>query len=184
MARKLFFSDLRISLLLVFFATLAVMTVFEVSKQILVPGITVWGSHIITILFTSCLAIIISYFTLQSIRETGEKAAKELELRTSAEKELQAAIQQLTAQDGKLRSQYDELERSHRALSESEARYHNVIEDQTEFISRFLPDGTHIFVNDAYCRYFSKSREEIIGHRFLPVIHPDDREPVPGTSHP
>jgi PAS domain S-box-containing protein len=64
------------------------------------------------------------------------------------------------------------------ALVESEKRYHNVVEDQTEFICRFLPDCTHIFVNDAYCRYFNMKREEIIGHRFRPVIHPEDREPV------
>ena len=61
------------------------------------------------------------------------------------------------------------------ALRESEERYHNVVEDQTEFICRFLPDGTHIFVNDAYCRYFNKKREDIVGHRFRPEIHPDDR---------
>ncbi len=64
------------------------------------------------------------------------------------------------------------------ALRGSEERYHNIIEDQTEFICRFTPDGTHIFVNDAYCRYFDKKREEILGHHFKPVIHPEDREIV------
>ena len=64
------------------------------------------------------------------------------------------------------------------ALKKSEERYHNVIEDQNEFICRFLPDGTHIFVNDAYCRYFNRKREDILGHRFRPVLHPEDREIV------
>ena len=63
-------------------------------------------------------------------------------------------------------------------LRESEERYRNVIEDQTEFICRFLPDGTHIFVNDAYCRYFKKKRKEVVGHRFKPRLHPEDREIV------
>ncbi|RQD77951.1 MAG: PAS domain S-box protein, partial [Desulfonatronospira sp. MSAO_Bac3] len=49
---------------------------------------------------------------------------------------------------------------------------------QTEFICRFLPDGTHLFVNEAYCRRFNKTEEELIGTRFKPVIHPDDREKV------
>jgi PAS domain S-box-containing protein len=62
------------------------------------------------------------------------------------------------------------------ALMASEERYRNIIEDQTEFICRFLPDGTHMFVNGAYCRYFGKTREEITGSRFTPVIHPEDRE--------
>jgi len=71
-----------------------------------------------------------------------------------------------------------ERKRAEAALKESEERYRNVVEDQTEFICRFLPDGTHVFVNDAYCRYFNKKREELIGHRFRPRLHPDDRENV------
>ena len=63
-------------------------------------------------------------------------------------------------------------------LRESEERYRHVVEDQTEFICRFLPDGTHIFVNEAYCRYFGTTRDEITGTRFQPAIHPEDREPV------
>ncbi len=64
------------------------------------------------------------------------------------------------------------------ALRESETRYKNIVEDQTEFISRFLPDGTHVFVNDAYCRYFKKTREEIMGHLFVPDIPQEDRKIV------
>lgn len=64
------------------------------------------------------------------------------------------------------------------ALRESEERYRNVVEDQNEFICRFTPDGTHVFVNEAYCRYFGLAREKIMGSRFRPVIHPDDRESV------
>jgi len=68
--------------------------------------------------------------------------------------------------------------RSVQALHESEERYRNVVEDQTEFISRFLPDGTHVFVNEAYCRYYGMKREEIIGHRFAPEIPPEDRKRI------
>jgi len=60
------------------------------------------------------------------------------------------------------------------ALNESEERYRNIVETQTEFITRFLPDGTHIFVNEAYCRYFGKMREEIIGSKFRPKIPPEE----------
>jgi PAS domain S-box-containing protein len=65
--------------------------------------------------------------------------------------------------------------RAERALAESELRYRHVVEDQTEFICRFLPDGTHIFVNEAYCHYFGLKKEEIIGTRFRPTVHPDDK---------
>ena len=61
------------------------------------------------------------------------------------------------------------------ALKESETRYRNVVEDQTELISRFLPDGTHIFVNDAYCRYFGIKKEDLIGRRFMPDMPDKDK---------
>ncbi len=64
------------------------------------------------------------------------------------------------------------------ALRESEDRYKNVVETQSEFICRFLPDGTFLFVNDAYCRRFKKSAEELIGTRFKPLIHRDDQDKV------
>jgi PAS domain S-box-containing protein len=71
-----------------------------------------------------------------------------------------------------------ERRRADDAIRESEQRYRNVVEDQTEFISRFLPDGTHVFVNEAYCRYFGLKRDEMLGHRFRPQIPAEDRERV------
>ena len=64
------------------------------------------------------------------------------------------------------------------ALKEREERYRNVVNTQKEFICRFRPDGTHIFVNEAYCRYFGMKCDEILGHRFRPDIPKDDREKV------
>ncbi|HMB03146.1 MAG TPA: histidine kinase N-terminal 7TM domain-containing protein, partial [Isosphaeraceae bacterium] len=60
------------------------------------------------------------------------------------------------------------------ALRASEERYRTVVEDQTEVVSRFRPDGTFTFVNDVYCRFFGKPRDELVGHRWHPVVHPDD----------
>jgi PAS domain S-box-containing protein len=67
------------------------------------------------------------------------------------------------------------------ALRESEERYRNMVEDQTEFVCRFAPDGTHVFANDAYCRYFGKTRDEIIGKKFSPEIPTDDIDSI--TKH-
>jgi two-component system NtrC family sensor kinase len=58
-------------------------------------------------------------------------------------------------------------------LKASEALYRAVVEDQTEFICRFQSDGTLTFVNQACCRYFGKTREELIGRSFLSLI-PED----------
>ena len=64
--------------------------------------------------------------------------------------------------------------RSREALERSEALYRAVVEVQTEMISRFLPDGTHIFANEAYLRFFGKSRGDLIGKRFIPPIPDPD----------
>ena len=66
--------------------------------------------------------------------------------------------------------------RAERALQESEARYRAIVEDQTELICRFLPDGKLTFVNDAYCKYFGKKRKDLIGHTFMPLIPEEDHE--------
>jgi PAS domain S-box-containing protein len=71
-----------------------------------------------------------------------------------------------------------ERRRAEDALRESEARYRAVVEDQTELICRFLQDGTLTFVNEAYCRYFGKKREELIGSSVMPLIPEEDRKLV------
>lgn len=57
---------------------------------------------------------------------------------------------------------------------EREQRYRAVLEDQTELIARYRPDGTMIYANEVYCRFFGKSEKWIVGHSWQPVAHPDD----------
>ncbi len=61
-------------------------------------------------------------------------------------------------------------------LAQSEARYRAIVETQTELVCRYLPDGTLTFVNDAYCNYFGKKREELLGCNFLELIPVAQRE--------
>jgi PAS domain S-box-containing protein len=70
-----------------------------------------------------------------------------------------------------LRNEITERERAEEALQVSEARYRAIVQDQTEFICRFLPDRTLTFVNEACCRFLGKESEDLIGHsliRFVP----------------
>lgn len=67
---------------------------------------------------------------------------------------------------------------SEEALQFSEARYRAIVEDQTELICRFLPDGALTFVNETYCRYFNTSRDRILGRNFKQYYHYDDLEYV------
>jgi PAS domain S-box-containing protein len=60
---------------------------------------------------------------------------------------------------------------SEQALKESEARYRAIVEDyQTELICRFTLDGQLTFVNEVYCRYFGKAREELLGVNLLSFL--------------
>jgi PAS domain S-box-containing protein len=71
-----------------------------------------------------------------------------------------------------------ERKRAEDALKKSERIYRTVVEDQNELISRFRPDGTQLFVNEAFCQYFKKSREELIGKKFFPRIPAEDHRQV------
>lgn len=71
-----------------------------------------------------------------------------------------------------------DLRQGHEALTENEALYRAVVQDQTELVCRFLPDATLTFVNDAYCRYFGRSREELVGQKFMLMIPEEDHSKV------
>jgi PAS domain S-box-containing protein len=62
-----------------------------------------------------------------------------------------------------------------RELRESEERYREVVDSQAELVCRYLPDTTLTFVNEAYCRFFGRRREELIGRQFLELIPEGDR---------
>jgi PAS domain S-box-containing protein len=71
--------------------------------------------------------------------------------------------------------------RRRRAEEESRthaARYRSVVDAQSDLICRFLPDTTLTFVNDSYCRYWKKTRDELLGRPFLEFIPPEERAAV------
>ena len=74
----------------------------------------------------------------------------------------------------------DITERKHmeEEVQKSGERYRAVVEDQTELICRWFSDGTLSFVNEAYCRFFGKQRNEFVGKSFTPLIHEEDHYAV------
>ncbi|MFW9917322.1 MAG: PAS domain S-box protein [Candidatus Thorarchaeota archaeon] len=60
------------------------------------------------------------------------------------------------------------------ALQESERRYRAVVEDQTELIVRWQPDGTRTFVNEAFCRYHNQPPEALLGQSFFSGVPEED----------
>lgn len=60
-------------------------------------------------------------------------------------------------------------------LVQSEARYRAIVEDQSELICRCLSDTTLTFVNEAACKYFHLTQEEMLAHSFVDFICEKDR---------
>ncbi len=76
------------------------------------------------------------------------------------------------------KSKFDEDISASIALKESEENYRALVEDMPALVCRFLPDGTLTFVNNPYCRYFNKTRDELLGANFFQFIPAQEREEV------
>ena len=61
-------------------------------------------------------------------------------------------------------------------LLKTKQLYNNVINTQQEMICRFKPDTRLTFVNQAYCDYFDKSEEELLGSKYLELIPEENHE--------
>ncbi len=68
-----------------------------------------------------------------------------------------------------------QLQESQQNLRRSEERYKAVVQSQTEFITRFLPDRTITFANEAYCRNFGIDCQTSRGKKFKANLPDDDK---------
>jgi PAS domain S-box-containing protein len=93
-------------------------------------------------------------------------------------KEFERLEVSITAMVRSLKDMITQLQTSERHLKVSEEQYRGVVESQSEFITRFRPDGTVTFANDAYCRYFNLNCDDIIGKKFIPTLPDEDRTKV------
>ena len=65
-----------------------------------------------------------------------------------------------------------------RNLKQSEAQYRAIVEDQAELICRFTLEMVVTFVNEAFCKYFGKNPDALVGHPFEIPIPPEESEMV------
>ena len=62
------------------------------------------------------------------------------------------------------------LDDSQTQIRQSEELYRTVVEGQTELIFHVAVDGTINFVNNAYCQYYRKRKDQIVGKKFSTVF--------------
>ena len=68
-----------------------------------------------------------------------------------------------------------ERRKAERATVASEKRFRAIVEDQTDLICRFNPDGELTFVNGAYCRFRGRTKEALLGTDFVQTLAGEDR---------
>lgn len=133
--------------------------------------------HVIEVILRLAHGYVYARITLRSIRVgkdrfvlllledlTAEKV--QLEENRRLREELERRVAERTAElqrtNEELRRKILELRRTQEALEASENRYRTVVEDQTEMIYRFLPDGSLVFVNPACASMLGRSPEELV----------------------
>jgi len=97
-----------------------------------------------------------------------------LKLRVSIYIELKKQRDLLVRQKTELELANEQLKQTQRALQKSENLYRAVLENQTDVIARYVPGGTYTYVNEAYCRKFGKSADQLIGAKWAPDAYPED----------
>jgi len=107
------------ALIIVFLSMLGIMFLFELAKQFVFPGISLWESHGITIVFTSIVAVITVYYPLRTSYADSRRA-------------LEALGQQKTAEEN---------------LQKSEAQYHTFVESAEDSIYTVNPDLNYLMMN-------------------------------------
>ncbi|ALO15193.1 Sensory/regulatory protein RpfC [Salinivirga cyanobacteriivorans] len=67
-----------------------------------------------------------------------------------------------------------ELKKTQETLNKREKEYRLLVENQNDLIVKVNAAGEFEFVSDSYCKLFDKSREQLLGSSFMPLVHEDD----------
>ena len=77
---------------------------------------------------------------------------------------------------GKILSDQQDRVSLTRELKHSETQYRLLVENQSDLVVKVDNEGNLIYVSNNYCNTFGKTEKELIGNKFLPLVHEDDRE--------
>ena len=110
------------------------MALYEGTKQILFPDISIWGSHVMTIVFTTLLAVSVSFLILREFHGAYRDRLAEIARREQTEQSLKA----------------------------SEQKYRLLFEQSRDAIIISTSDGHYVDVNPAYERLLGYTRDELM----------------------
>ncbi len=61
-------------------------------------------------------------------------------------------------------------------LKESKENYRLLVENQTDLVVKIDVEGRFLYASPSYCNLFEKTEEELLGKKFIPLVHEDDRD--------
>ena len=67
-----------------------------------------------------------------------------------------------------------ERKKAEQMLKESEEKYRLLVNNQTDLVCKVDSEGTILFASPSYCKTFGKTEEELLGKKFMPLVHEDD----------
>ncbi len=67
---------------------------------------------------------------------------------------------------------------SEEKLRQSEEQYRSVVEDSPGMICRFSEDGTILFANYEYCKFFGKALDQLVGANIQEIVASQNRESI------
>ncbi|MDY6950757.1 MAG: PAS domain S-box protein [Thermodesulfobacteriota bacterium] len=62
------------------------------------------------------------------------------------------------------------------ALRKSEEKYRLLVENETDLVVKVDVEGRFLFVSPSYCEMFGKTERELLGQKFMPLVHEQDRK--------
>jgi PAS domain S-box-containing protein len=176
-------SELLIKVVLVMVIMLIWMTCYELSKGWLFPHLSLWGSHIITVLFSTVIATIVAFLIFRKYQVLLDQLTSELEARHRAQANLQAAhdeleerVQERTTElmkvNEELRKEIRDRYHAEETMRASESKYRELVQNANSIILRMDPQGVITFFNEFAQRFFGYPEGEILGSNIVSTIVP------------
>jgi PAS domain S-box-containing protein len=146
-------------------------TILELAPEFTGSELIQAGAHLVE---TGQPMILLDYPLLENLDGSNPDMAVDLQAFKLGEDRIAVTWRDVTERVRQQRA----LREYELALQKSEALYRAVVNTQTEFVCRYLPDTTLTFVNEAYSRFAGIKAAELVGQSLLISIPASHHETI------